>query len=105
MTSRSPLRTAGAILIGAALTLGAAAVLVLAGVVQLPKFTDSRSSAPTPTPISTVAPPATKSGSLSSLYKQVSAGVAFVEVQTGQGTASGSGFLIDNDGHIVTNEH
>src|SRR4051794_36991575 len=45
------------------------------------------------------------SGSLASLYKRVSSGVVYVEASTGQGTASGSGVLLDRDGHIVTNEH
>src|SRR5919199_3997229 len=40
------------------------------------------------------------------LYKRVSPGVVFVENdQNGRAAASGSGFLIDGQGHIVTNEH
>ena len=39
---------------------------------------------------------------ISELYKRVSPGVVFI--QAGQ-NATGSGFVIDNDGHIVTNDH
>ena len=43
----------------------------------------------------------TKTGSLASLYKSVQDGVAFIQA----GQASGSGFVIDTEGHIVTNDH
>lgn len=39
---------------------------------------------------------------ISELYKRVSSGVVFI--QAGQ-NATGSGFVIDDDGHIVTNDH
>ena len=48
------------------------------------------------------------------LYERVSAGVVFVQANSGRGdlpfpgggqAASGSGFVIDDDGHIVTNDH
>ncbi len=39
---------------------------------------------------------------ISELYKRVSPGVVFI--QAGQ-NATGSGFVIDNEGHIVTNDH
>ena len=45
------------------------------------------------------------SDSLARLYRSVSDGVVYVQSNTGQGVASGSGFLLDTDGHIVTNEH
>ncbi|HAV77531.1 MAG TPA: hypothetical protein DCX53_09295 [Anaerolineae bacterium] len=40
-------------------------------------------------------------GSLTSLYQQVIPGV--VSIRTG--TAQGSGFVFDNEGHIITNQH
>ena len=52
-----------------------------------PKDSGSKSSAP---------------GDISELYKRVSQGVVFV--QSGQ-TATGSGFVYDAEGHIVTNDH
>jgi S1-C subfamily serine protease len=42
---------------------------------------------------------------LMALYEKVSPSVVFIAVQTSAGIASGSGFIIDQDGHIVTNNH
>jgi S1-C subfamily serine protease len=39
------------------------------------------------------------------LYEKVSPSVVFIAVETDAGIASGSGFIIDTDGHIVTNNH
>jgi S1-C subfamily serine protease len=57
--------------------------------------------------------------SVNQIYKQDAPGVAFIQAQTkpqpssllnpfgggGGGTATGSGFVIDHDGHILTNAH
>jgi S1-C subfamily serine protease len=58
--------------------------------------------------------------SVNQVYKQDAAGVAFVQAQTkpqqssllnpfggggGGGTATGSGFVVDHDGHVLTNAH
>jgi S1-C subfamily serine protease len=64
------------------------------------------------------APPATtspaKAANVADIYSRVSAGVVFVQANSGRGqlpfpgggrAASGSGFVIDDDGHIVTNDH
>ncbi len=42
---------------------------------------------------------------LTSLYQAVSPGVVSIAVVTDQGSALGSGFVINADGHIVTNYH
>jgi len=42
---------------------------------------------------------------LVSLYEAVSPGVVSIYVETQQGAGQGSGFVIDSDGHIVTNFH
>ena len=39
------------------------------------------------------------------IYERDAAGVAFVRAVTPQGAASGSGFVIDDEGHILTNAH
>lgn len=53
--------------------------------------------------------PGLASDSLTALYQQVNPGVVNVEVQVNRGFATGqgagSGFILDDDGHIVTNNH
>jgi putative serine protease PepD len=45
-------------------------------------------------------------GSVAGIYNRVSKGVVYVENdQGGQAAGSGSGFVVDTAGHIVTNEH
>jgi putative serine protease PepD len=46
---------------------------------------------------------ATASDSVSQIYAKTSPGVAFIE--NGGNGATGSGFLLDSQGHVVTNEH
>jgi putative serine protease PepD len=55
----------------------------------------------------TVAPaaPARSATDVSALYERVSPGVVSVEVRTGSGAGTGSGFVLDRDGHILTNDH
>jgi 2-alkenal reductase len=45
------------------------------------------------------------SGGLSDLYQQVNPGVVSLRVTTADGGALGSGFVVDKQGHIVTNLH
>jgi putative serine protease PepD len=42
---------------------------------------------------------------VSALYERISPGVVSVETQTGEGGGSGSGFVLDGEGYILTNEH
>lgn len=42
---------------------------------------------------------------LTSLYEQVNPGVVTIITTTDQGVGSGSGFVIDEEGHILTNYH
>lgn len=54
------------------------------------------------------APPAQLSAeeqALVELYQRVNPGVVSISVQTNQGAGAGSGFIIDDQGHIVTNSH
>ncbi len=41
----------------------------------------------------------------SSIYEQVSPGVVYILVYTDYGSGSGSGFVYDKEGHIITNYH
>jgi putative serine protease PepD len=97
---------------------GAVSVALVVGVLALSGVFDDggasaqsngASSTATPTPTTTVAsaPSGSSSGSVdvAGIYARVSPGVVFVEADQAQGQASGSGFVIDTQGHIVTNEH
>ena len=76
------------------------AVLALAGTFDRTERVVTRVPSGTTTAVST-APAA--DGSVSDIYAQTAPGVAFIQNQ-GNG-ATGSGFLIDDQGHVVTNEH
>jgi S1-C subfamily serine protease len=91
--------------LGGAVSVGlVVGVLALAGVIDDDTATTSSAAAP-PSP-TTSAPggssPSAKATDISQIYKRVSPGVVFVEA--GQ-TATGSGFVFDQAGHIVTNDH
>jgi S1-C subfamily serine protease len=67
----------------------------------------------TPPPTKSVTAPA-KAANVADVYARVSPGVVFVQANSGKGqlpfpgggrAASGSGFVIDGQGHIVTNDH
>jgi putative serine protease PepD len=51
------------------------------------------------------AAPARSATDVSGLYARVSPGVVSVEAQTAGGGATGSGFVLDGDGYILTNDH
>ena len=86
------------------------AVLALAGAFGGSETVVSAQS--TTTPSATATPGRT--GGVADVYARVSPGVVFVQANSGRGelpfpgggrAASGSGFVIDRDGHIVTNDH
>src|SRR5215212_11885457 len=86
--------------------LGAAAVGLVIAVLALTGAFDGTERVVTRVPSGTTtavsnAPAA--DGSVSDIYAQTAPGVAFIE-NRGNG-ASGSGFLMDGQGHVVTNEH
>jgi 2-alkenal reductase len=69
-----------------------------------------------PTPVVQLEPPTIENTSanepvflppdtLTTLYEQVSPGVVSIRVLTAQGGGQGTGFVIDAEGHIVTNYH
>lgn len=71
---------------------------------------------PAPTPVSRPTPPRSPTLAapivtdseeqlLIDLYQRVNPSVVSINVDTAQGAASGSGFVYDTDGHIVTNAH
>jgi putative serine protease PepD len=94
---------AGAVSVGAVV-----GVLAVAGAFDSGTTTSSSggsTTTTTPAPNTSVSTPVT-ANSVSGIYQRVSKGVVFVENdQGGQATGSGSGFVIDDAGHVVTNEH
>jgi S1-C subfamily serine protease len=86
-----------------ALVVGA---LALAGVVDDDAAPQTQSLAAPPSPPASTPnqsrPRSSGAESISDIYKRVSTGVVFI--QAGQ-SATGSGFVYDDQGHIVTNDH
>ena len=83
---------------------GAVSVGAVVGVLALAGAFDDEAEPPvraTETPRATPAPSGAQLD-VAELYERVSAGVVFV--QAGQ-SGSGSGFVIDDEGHIITNDH
>src|SRR3954469_2685277 len=113
MTSPRRLPLFVAALLGAAVVAFVVVVLVLAGVL------DRRETVQAPAPLSSEPPaaaPASEPRSVESIYAKVSPGVVFVSARGGNGqlsfngqgggrAASGSGFVIDKGGYVVTNDH
>jgi 2-alkenal reductase len=62
-----------------------------------------------PTPVQIVVPPAlnqfASQDTLVQLYERVNQGVVSIRVLTADGGGQGSGFVVDTEGHIVTNLH
>jgi putative serine protease PepD len=105
MKPRSSRRTIGAVVLGAGVTLIVIAAIAFTGVVHLPTGRSTPTSAPAPVVPTASSRSTMPADSLSKLYRSVSDGVVYVQSTTDQGTASGSGFVLDTKGDIVTNEH
>jgi putative serine protease PepD len=101
MTAMSRISNVFFVMIGA-LAVGAV-VVVLAVSGALPKKVEQRTTT-VPAPQATTTSPAslkTAPTSVADIYQRVSPSVAFISA----GNASGSGFVVDTAGHIVTNDH
>jgi S1-C subfamily serine protease len=93
------------------LVMGALSVAIVAAVLVAVGTFDSDDDGAATSP-ATAAPKTTSTSStgavptdVSAIYKQVSRGVVYIASRTAQGQASGSGFVVDSDGTIVTNDH
>jgi S1-C subfamily serine protease len=90
---------------------GAVAVGAVVGVLAIAGAFDDGSSPPA---AASPAAPRRAPASVAGIYERVSPGVVFVQANSGRGelpfpgggrAASGSGFVIDDEGRIITNEH
>jgi putative serine protease PepD len=97
---------------------GAACVGLIVGVLAVAGVIDDDQAADEPAATATAtatlsaadasedAPAATKATtSVAEIYARVSPGVVYVAASGPAGSGTGSGFLIDDQGHIVTNQH
>jgi putative serine protease PepD len=103
------MRTLAAFLGGAACVGLVVGALAVAGVID-----DDTDAAPTSAAATPAPTPAATPASVAAIYRRVSPAVVFVQANSGRGrlpfpgggqAASGSGFVVDTQGHIVTNEH
>jgi putative serine protease PepD len=90
---------------------GAASVGIVVGALAVAGVIDDD---PSPATATATATPAAAPASVAAIYRRVSPAVVFVQANSGRGrlafpgggrAASGSGFVVDTHGHIVTNEH
>jgi S1-C subfamily serine protease len=116
MSTRSPLASLVAGVLGGLLVLVIGAVLIATDVIDTGGTTTVVRESPSTQP---AAAPATGTAgrTVRDIYKQEGSGVVFVQSQgvtsdsgspfgaPEQGTATGSGFVVDKDGTIVTNAH
>jgi len=64
------------------------------------------STSPTQSPQTVIVPEyAALEGSLEAIYEKYSPGVVSLQYTTAEGSGQGTGFVIDKEGHIVTNYH
>jgi putative serine protease PepD len=113
--SRTPF---GSALLGGLVVAVLGWIAIAAGLVHASSNGDTLAAPLTPAPINAKA--TSKGDTVAQIYKADSAGVAFIEAERparptspldffglprGGGTATGSGFVIDTDGHILTNNH
>ncbi|HMJ32958.1 MAG TPA: trypsin-like peptidase domain-containing protein [Baekduia sp.] len=101
MTPSSKLAAFGA----CALIAGAGGAGVAAVVVNGHGSGPSATAAATPASGASRPVAETTASTAKDVYNSAKDAVAYISAQTGQGTATGSGFVVTSDGKIITNEH
>ena len=113
--SRSPF---GAGLLGGLVALAVGIVVVASGLISVDN-SDGGTTTVAQAPIAATQPVSGSAHTVGQVYDEDGQGVAYIEsqekatstpspfgpMQQGGGTATGSGILMDNDGHILTNAH
>ncbi|MET0558223.1 MAG: trypsin-like peptidase domain-containing protein [Solirubrobacterales bacterium] len=113
-----------AALLGGALVAAVGLIAISAGWIKSDGDTTTTVAAPAPAPIVSKGSDEEGSNVVNQIYKRDGGGVAFIESQIpaeepstfspfgeseegqgGGGTATGSGFVIDGEGHVLTNNH
>ena len=109
-------------LLGGAIVAVFGLIAISAGLVKSDSDSSSTAAAPVTAPIVSKAGGEERANVVNQIYKNDGGGVAFIESQLqasetqsllpfgepesqGGGTATGSGFVIDSEGHILTNNH
>jgi putative serine protease PepD len=85
--------------------IGAAAIAANDGPTTKTTTVTTPASSSSATLATAAADTTTSAKSLTQLYGDAKQGVVDIKVKTAKGGAEGSGFVIDSDGHIVTNDH
>src|SRR5688500_15035067 len=115
MTTKSPLANLASAVLGGLIVLVIGAVLIATDVIDTGDTNTVVRETPTTQP--TAASTGTAGRSVREIYKQEGRGVVFIQsdgvtTDSGspfggpqQGTATGSGFVVDEEGTIITNAH
>jgi S1-C subfamily serine protease len=118
MSSPSPVRPFLLAVFGALVALALAALAIAAGLIEVDNTGEDATTTAASRVVSDVRPASAPSGTVGQVYERNAQGVAFIEAErgsgspappgfgpSGDGAATGSGFLFDDQGHLLTNAH
>jgi S1-C subfamily serine protease len=98
----------GSALLGGAVVAVFGALALLTGIVQTGGKTTTRevvTASGSTTPAADVTSSGESGNTVNEIYKADGDGVAFIESKEAEGVASGSGIVLDQEGHVLTNNH
>ncbi len=110
MPRRKRSHTFGSALLGGAVVAVFSLVAIVSGLVQTSGGSTTTGTAPSAVVGAGEAAPAAavsreESNAINRIYKADGGGVAFIESKEAEGIASGSGIVLDTEGHVLTNNH
>ena len=107
MPRRKRSHTFGSALLGGAIVAAVGLIAIATGLVQGSGGSTSNPSAVVAAGDATPAASVTRedSNAINRIYKEDGGGVAFISSQEAEGVASGSGIVLDTEGHVLTNNH